>query len=302
MTSSEPGFDASYPGVSPQLMARTRQLWSARGLDLDAAWRGTVRQLKGYQPVVSRTGVAPSFPEDVFFLFDQSVIWISALQCASETAGRQADSNLDPEQWLAVRHVLGQLLEKLAAIRMLSLADFSAPTMQIARSVSEDADMIVLFLTRPKLAARFVECRSKDEATGFWRKHIAGGRAFRSITEQLYRSGLDFDTDGSYARWRKDALGVLSLAVHTSFGPQGTPPSTQEGAAWDCLYFVTLRVQEIFAYSHIVSVFLQADLDRMIPSTEGAQDANMLRASAAARDLVLEQYKWMSTADLTIGS
>ena len=39
--------EAYYRQVSPQLLARVRQLWSARGLDLDLAWRAAIRDAAG---------------------------------------------------------------------------------------------------------------------------------------------------------------------------------------------------------------------------------------------------------------
>ena len=53
------GFDGYYYGVSPQLLARVRQRWSAAGLDLDAAWRASVAGLPGFAAL----DALPRFPD-----------------------------------------------------------------------------------------------------------------------------------------------------------------------------------------------------------------------------------------------
>ena len=78
--------ELSYPGLSPQVLARVRQLWSARGLDLDRGWHRGVRALPGFRPVPGQTGAADSAPVDRVFLFDQALIWVRALHEAAAAA------------------------------------------------------------------------------------------------------------------------------------------------------------------------------------------------------------------------
>ena len=153
-----------------------------------------------------------------------------------------------------------------AAVRVLALAGLATPAMQIIRSISEDVDMALVMLLRPKVARQFAECRSPQEAGDFWKRHIAGGRAFRAVAEQLYRVGLDYSDDSSYARWRKEVQVLLGAAVHTSFVSAGiTVRATADSgaftsAAQECLYFATLRLQEMCTYSLMLGQALRQDL------------------------------------------
>ncbi len=110
-----------------------------------------------------------------------------------------------------------RLRDELAAVRTLAIAGLAMPAMQISRSISEDVDLALALLVRRKLAQAFVECRSPEDAAEFWRRHVAGGRAFRLVAQALYRVGLDYSEDSEYVRWRKEVLVFLGSAVHSSF-------------------------------------------------------------------------------------
>ncbi|MEM9634374.1 MAG: hypothetical protein AAGA50_23805 [Pseudomonadota bacterium] len=277
----------SYPGASPQLIARTQQLWSAKGLDLESTWLQTIGSLRGFRVSDSPKTDISSAPMDAFFLFDQSVIWVASLHAASNCVEALPKKHLDRTQWSSLQAVTYRLLEQLDAIRLLFLADLPIPSMQIARSISEDADMALAFLVRRKLAHRFTNCSSTEEATEFWRRHIAGGRAFRVVADKLYEVGLDYGAQGDYSDWRRNTLAILGTAAHTSFLKQSSLRSDssitgQFQETRDCLEFVTLRLHEMCAYSSVLQERLLQDLDALRQEKSLQQESYALATAAAA--------------------
>lgn len=267
--------EISYPGLSPQLLARVRQLWSVQGLDFDTAWREGVRDMPGFRALPRINDSATSAQVDLVFLFDQCVIWVKAVHAAAREGYAQDVSGLDPAQWHGLAALTARLTEQMTALRMLALTDLPLPAMQIARSLSEDVDMLLVLLVRRKLAARFIACRTVEEASGFWRRHIAGGRAFRALTEKLYEIGLDYSPDTDYGRWRKDVLANLGAAVHSNaLAMPGT--ERRPGARFgndNSLHFATFRIHELCAYAQLIKPDLVGALtlatDR--PSGTGTQ-------------------------------
>lgn len=246
--------ELSYPGLSPQLLARVKQLWSARGLDFDRYWRAGVRSLPGFQAMPRLDLSSNSAGVDLVFLFDQGVLWVRALHRAAAAGHAQGAPGLSGAQWHGLAGVFARLSEQMSALRLLALTELPLPAMTIARSISEDADMALVLLIRPKLAERFAECRSVEEANDFWRRHIAGGRAFRAISERLYTVGIDHSADTDYAKWRKSVLTTLSTAVHSNLLRAGAPDQRpgQTLLSDDSLYFATFRIHELCAYSQLV--------------------------------------------------
>lgn len=274
--------ELSYPGLSPQLLARVRQLWSAQGLDFDFHWKLAIRSMPGFRAAPRLRDAEDSAAVDLVFLFDQCVIWVRALQAA---AGCRPDAGgLDPAQWHGLAAVGARLTEQLTALRVLAMTGLPMPAMQIARSVSEDVDMMLVLLARRQLAARFVACRNVDDASEFWRRHIAGGRAFQIVTQKLYDIGLDYSPDTEYGRWRKGALSVLGTAVHTNALP---PPASLQND--DSLYFATFRIHELCAYAQMIQPQLTGWLAATASSVpdETASAAAHMAALAAPMSVVL---------------
>lgn len=289
-------FDRSYPGVSPQLLARTRQLWSARGLDLDDVWSKTIGRLRGFQGMEAWTSSEDSQPIDSFFMFDQAVMWVASLRASACAAERLQVTGLATHQWMALQALTFRMIEQLDAIRLLFLAGLPTPSMQIARSISEDVDMALTFVSRPKLAKRFVECATLDEANEFWRRHIAGGRAFKAVSQQLYRAGLEFDESGEYADWRKQVQAILGTAAHTSFHSAAFRPSVsasgQLGEIYGCLYFVTLRLQEMCAYSHALKAEFAEDLAAISREERAFSEDGLERWTPLVSEIAVDQLRW----------
>jgi hypothetical protein len=256
--------ELSYPGLSPQVLARVRQLWSARGLDLDRGWHRGVRALPGFHPVPGQTGAADSAPVDRVFLFDQALIWVRALHEAAAAAHAGGLGGMTAAQWHGLAGITARLTEQMAALRLLALTPLPMPAMQIARALSEDVDTALVLLIRPRLAARLAECRTAEDATDFWRRHIAGGRAFKAISERLYSVGIDHSADTDYARWRKSVLTVLGTAVHGNLLDTTARLSPRDKATMrdDSLYFATFRIHELCAYAQLVTPGLTDLLDR----------------------------------------
>ena len=292
-------FEANYPGVSPQLMARTRQMWSSRGLDLDKIWRNTIGRFRGAGSIECQNPEASSSPVDQFFMFEQAAIWVASLNASAELAIDMPHTKLTTPQWRALHALTFRLIEQLDAIRLLFLNELPTPSMQIARSISEDIDMALAFISRPKLAARFTECETIEEANEFWRRHIAGGRAFKAVSEQLYRAGLEFDQSGEYAVWRKKVKAILGTAVHSSFRvPVSHQPGTQPGQfreTRDCLYYVTLRLQEMCAYSHGLTKNFGEDLKAINQNASSASDGELGRLTARISEITVDQLRWTLT-------
>lgn len=288
--------DAYYRQASPQLMARVRQLWSARGLDLDVVWREAISGAPGFQPL-RQTGPLPdSRPVDLLVLFDQTVIWLRGAESALRSAWRLAAGGrataLSGDQLRGLLAILGRLREEAAAVRLLALAELPVPAMQIIRSISEDVDMALVVALRPKVARQFAECRTPEAAGEFWRRHVAGGRAFRAVAEQLYRVGLDYAPDSSYARWRKEVQILLGAAVHTSYVGAGAASTS----ASDCLAFATLRLQELCVYSMMLGGTLRADLALGAGAAE-PPDRECARVALAGGEILLDQMRWLTAAD-----
>lgn len=297
-------LEDSYRGVSPQLLARARQMWSVRGLDLDAAWRDTVGRLRGFRMMESWNDGIDSVSVDGVFMFDQALIWVASLNASAATVPELQQTQLTRQQWEAVHAVTLRMIEQLDAIRLLFLTKLSSPSMQIARSVSEDVDMVLALLSRPKLARRFVECTTVDEANEFWRRHIAGGRAFRAVSEQFYRSGLEFDQTGEYAIWRKSVMAILGTAVHTSFqtakASGARNSNTRSAATCDCLYFVTLRLQEMCAYSHVLQKNLREDLDCVLRHRQTMGAEGLGTWTTRISEITVDQLRWSLANGATV--
>jgi len=286
--------ETSYPGLSPQLLARVRQLWSVRGLDFDAAWRGAVRDMPGFRALPRIADSASSAQVDLVFLFDQCVIWVKALHDAARLGCERKAPGLDAAQWHGLAALTARLTEQMSALRMLALTDMPLPAMQIARSVSEDVDMLLVLLVRRKLAARFIACTTVEEANAFWRRHIAGGRAFRALTEKLYEIGLDYSPDTDYERWRKDVLANLGAAVHSNaLALPGTArrPGAHLGND-NSLHFATFRCHELCAYAQLIKPGLVDALTRAARTPPETRARAALAAPLSA--IVIDQIRSLS--------
>ncbi|MEY8828402.1 hypothetical protein AB9K34_08285 [Sedimentitalea sp. XS_ASV28] len=256
--------EQSYPGLSPQLLARIKQLWSARGLDFDQIWREGIRALPGFRAVPQIDASHDSAAVDLVFLFDQALLWVRALHAATAAGHSVSIDGLSAAQWHGLAGVTARLIEQMTALRLLALTELPLPAMQVARSLSEDADMALVLLIRPMLARRFSECSTAEDASDFWRRHIAGGRAFKAISEKLYSVGIDHSADTEYATWRKSVLATLSTAVHSNI-LNTTPPGARQDRALlndDSLYFATFRIHELCAYAHLLAPELTDLLDK----------------------------------------
>lgn len=271
-----------YPGLSPQLLARIKQLWSSAGLDFDATWRLAARNTPGFQAVSGIDASSSSEDVDLVFLFDQCLIWALSVHSACDHGRNAGCSGLTQAQWHGLAALSARLAEQMAALRLLALTDLPMPAMQIARSLSEDVDMALVLLIRPKLAAQFASCQSAEDATDFWRRHIAGGRAFRSVSEKLYAVGIDHSADTDYAKWRKSVLTTLGAAVHSNALKTRVQTRHPEGTllSRDSLHFATFRVQELCAFAQLVEPSLTKTL------AQAASD-NLLAGAAAPLSTVL---------------
>lgn len=292
------GPERFYREMSPQLAARLRQMWSARGHDLDKLWVECIRGLPGFRPLpVTPEPEADSRAHDRLCLFDQALIWTMALHRAARAGLEVTGLRLGREQLCALHLLSGRMIETVSALRLLVLSELAAPALQLARSVSEDVDMLLALLLRPKLAQQFVACGTADEANEFWRRHISGGRAFRQVAEKLYSIGLDHSDQSEYGRWRREVLTLLGSAVHSSplgQGPRATSAAWPENpVARDCLEFVTQRLHELCAWAHLLDIGLEEDLTQI--SRMCSPDALLLVFSAGSRDILLDQMRWAVT-------
>lgn len=289
------GPERFYREMSPQLAARLRQLWSARGQDLDRLWAETIRRVPGFRALpeaAPQTALAPdSRAHDGLCLFDQALIWVMALQAAGRAAAGVPGLELDADRLRAVELLAGRLVETGTALRLLVLSGLAVPGLQLARSVSEDVDMLLALLLRRRLAQQFLACGDAEAANDFWRRHIAGGRAFRLVAEKLYAIGLDHSDQSEYGRWRRDILTLLGSAVHSS--PLGQ--ARQAGATWpadplgrECLEFVTHRLHELCAWAHLLEPGLERDLQRIAAAAAGA---GLPGFAAVSRDILLDQMR-----------
>lgn len=286
-----------YREMSPQLAARLRQMWSARGHDLDRLWADCIHALPGFRPLPPAPPAADSRAHDGLCLFDQTLIWVMALNRAAKVGAGLQGLRLAPDQLRALEVLSDRLVETVSALRLLVLSGLTTPALQLARSVSEDVDMLLALLLRRKLAQQFLACRTAEEANDFWRRHIAGGRAFRVVAEKLYSIGLDHSDHSDYGRWRREVLTLLGSAVHSSPLGRSTPAGS---AGWptnpvarDCLEFVTHRLHELCAWAHLLDIGLDSDLARI--ATAGAADptgARLLAFAAQSRDILLDQMRW----------
>ncbi len=291
------GPERFYREMSPQLAARLRQMWSARGHDLDRLWADCIHSLPGFHPLPPAAPAADSRAHDGLCLFDQALLWLIALNRAASRAGGLDGLRLDGAQWRALEVLSARMAETVSALRLLVLSGLTTPALQLARSVSEDVDMLLALLLRRKLAQQFLACRTAEEANDFWRRHIAGGRAFRVVAEKLYSIGLDHSDHSEYGRWRREVLTLLGSAVHSSplgHGAQtGSAGWPADPVARDCLDFVTHRLHELCAWAHLLDIGLDGDLARI--ATAGAADpagARLMAYAAASRDILLDQMRW----------
>lgn len=291
------GPERFYREMSPQLAARLRQMWSARGHDLDRVWADCIHALPGFRPLPPAAPAADSRAHDGLCLFDQALIWLMALNRAAKAGSALVGLRLAPDQMRALEVLSERMVETVSALRLLVLSGLTTPALQLARSVSEDVDMLLALLLRRKLAQQFLACRTADEANDFWRRHIAGGRAFRVVAEKLYSIGLDHSDHSDYGRWRREVLTLLGSAVHSSALGRGMAGGRADWpanpVARDCLEFVTHRLHELCAWAHLLDIGLDSDLARI--ATAGGADpagARLLAFAAQSRDILLDQMRW----------
>lgn len=294
--SSRKSFDQYYQGVSPQLLARVRQNWSALGLDLDAIWQTSVQTQPGFRYLDHVPSFADSRPVDLLLLFDQGAAWVDVIrQVCTMLLDAGSAERMTEAQLRGLVAVMARIREELAAVRVLALDAIAMPAMQISRSISEDVDLALLIQIRRKHAQRFVDCRSPEDAAAFWRNHVAGGQAFRTVAQALYRFGLDFSEDSDYARWRKEVLVFLGSVVHTSYvaptGPSG-PGGLLNPVAQECLYFTTVRIQEMCAYALVLGRDLRSDVAGLDPGP-GLPDLRK-RFALTGGDIIVDQMRWLT--------
>jgi hypothetical protein len=297
------GFDRHYIGVSPQLLARVRQNWVAQRLDLDTIWRDSIPTLPGFTEIDNLSVFPDSRPIDLLMLFDQGCCWVDALRHAAEALqARPGDGKLERDQVRGLFAVTTRLRDELAAVRTLTIAGLSMPAMQISRAISEDVDLALALMVRRKLAQAFAECRSPEDAAEFWRRHVAGGRAFRLVAQALYRFGLDYSEDSEYVRWRKEVLVFLGSAVHSSFvGMAASEGRSTAGklnpASQECIYFTTIRMQELCAYSQVIGGDLKADLTAL--EADCALAEMRLRFARDGGEIIIDQMRWLTGTRVT---
>lgn len=280
--------ELSYPGLSPQLLARVKQLWSAKGLDFDKSWRLAMHSFPGFEALPRLEQSSTSAAVDLVFLFDQCVIWARAVHAAAAAGRAHAVAGLTAAQWHGLAGVTARLVEQLGALRLLALNELPMSAMQIARSVSEDADMALVLLIRPRLAERFAQCRTVEDASDFWRRHIAGGRAFRTVAQRLYSVGIDHSDDTEYARWRRSVLAVLGASVHSNALQAGLPARRDRQVLVndDSLHFATYRIHELCSFAQLVKPEL-TDILRAAGSAAPAQKVNPFAPLAAPLNSII---------------
>ena len=265
---------------------------------MDAFWHAAVRMQPGFRSLVGGLPTAGSRPIDLLLLFDQACIWVDTLRrVCCMLAERPEAGRMTKEQVNGLIAVTARLVEEIAAVRSLTMDGLAMPAIQISRSISEDVDLALVMLVRRKIAERFVDCDTPEEAAAFWRNHVAGGRAFRTVSQALYRYGLDFSEDSDYARWRKEVLVFLGSVVHTSaLRPQASPGAEGpfNAAAQECLYFSTTRLQELCAYSQVLGGDLRADIETLDPGTGLPEMRKRLILNGA--DIIVDQMRWLTEA------
>lgn len=299
-TQDATGPERFYREMSPQLAARLRQLWSARGHDLDRIWADCIGALPGFRALPPAPPAADSRAHDGLCLFDQALIWLIALNRAGRAGAAVAGLGLSSEQVRALEVLTGRMVESVTAIRLLVLSGLATPALQLARSVSEDVDMALALILRRRLAGQFLACGTAEEANDFWRRHIAGGRAFRMVAERLYAIGLDHTDHSEYGRWRREVLTLLGSAIHSSplgrAGRSGASDWPGNPVARDCLDFVTHRLHELCAWAHLLENGLNADLARIaMAGAPPPAEVRLLGFAARSHDIVLDQLRWAVT-------
>ena len=287
-----------YPGISPQLLARVRQLWSASGQDFDASWRMTVQRMRGFREL-PRRDMDSSALVDLVFLFDQCAIWVHALRHAAAMGRARQIPGLEPAQWHGITAVAARLIEQISALRVLTTCELPMPAMQIARSISEDVDMILAQLARRKLAERFVACQNVDEANDFWRRHIAGGRAFRTVTTKLFDIGLDQSWEADYTQWRRRVLTTLGAAAHSNALSAPEAEHQRDLLTHDSLYFSTFRLHELCTYAHLIKPGLKEALEQaaLAEPPEQTREATLARLAAPMGSILINQLQSLSQPD-----
>lgn len=291
--------ELSYPDLSPQLLARVKQLWSARGLDFDQSWRIGIRSLPGFRAVPHLDRSSNSAAIDLVFLFDQTLLWIRALQAVAAAGHAHQIDGLTKAQWFGLAGITARLTEQMTALRLLALTALPMPAMQIARAVSEDVDMALVLLIRPKLAERFVACRSLEETNDFWRRHIAGGRAFRAIAERLYGIGIDHSADTDYARWRRSVLTTLNTAVHSNIlSAKGDRAPGHSLLNDDSIYFATFRIHELCAYAQLV----RPDLTDRLSAAKDTTPDGLAALAVPLSSIIISQIQSLSAPASTLNA
>ncbi len=286
--------EACYRHVSPQLLARARQLWSARGLDLDAAWGEAIRDAPGFLPLALERRPQDSRPVDLLLLFDQAAIWVAACRWPPAAPGDWPPPAGDGAVGRSAAWPAGDpgaARDEIAAVRVLAVTGLPTPAMQIMRSISEDVDMALVVLLRPKVARQFAECRTPQEAGEFWKRHVAGGRHSAPWPSSSTGSG---STSRKTAATRTGARRSRCCWVR---------PSTPLIRRWRARYrrerlplFRDAAATGVCIYSLMLGQALRADLAAGAATADPAERA-LIRVALEGGEIVLDQMRWLTAAE-----
>jgi hypothetical protein len=112
-----------------------------------------------------------------------------------------------------VPSLLGRFVNLLLGVRRLVLAGLEQPAQIVARSAIETAEVAIISFFDSKFAADLIDENGGDK---FWQKHVAYGKAGRTVDKILRDLGLDEELVLLLSDLRSTAKRGYSAAVHTS--------------------------------------------------------------------------------------
>lgn len=147
-------------------------------------------------------------------ILEDSIQWLANLAAILDRLNTDgALNNAERTIWAMV----GASCAHATAVRRLVLSGLDTPARAIARTLDEHLCACIAFLHDRKLAERFQQCQSKDEAAQFWYENL-NTKAIRKHLNAVERTvGLEPIVSVDMRAWRSNEIDWFSQAIHPSY-------------------------------------------------------------------------------------
>lgn len=148
-------------------------------------------------------------------VYDDCLLWSTSLSKALVETMMAKKEGVLPPLFTACMLLSSAITSHLFSIRLLVLSGFDVQAKQIARSLSEHVDTLLLLILHPELADEFSLTEDRDRANEFWNKHLRRGKARKALHAEIERIIGDVGEEFSKLKvWRQEEENALSMASH----------------------------------------------------------------------------------------